>query len=165
MPILSSYARKKKIHYFLEPIAKDASILEIGSGGGWVGQYLRQGGWTGYVGLDLRQPADFVGDIRDWRTLGLAAESFDYMIAFEVVEHVDCFQECYDLLKPTGKLLLTSPVPKMDWVMKWLEIIGLNQKRTSPHDFLVDLTTVDIFPVKRVRLVAGLSQWGVFAKQ
>ena len=165
MPMLSDYARQKKVDFFLEPIPPDARILEIGSGSGWVGEYLKSRGHSGYQGLDLAPPADFVGDIRTWREIGLEPASFDVIIAFEVVEHVDCFQECYDLLASGGRLLLTSPVPHMDWVMKILERLGLNQQRTSPHDHLVYFRDVPCFEHKTVKTVAMLSQWGIFQKE
>lgn len=165
MPFLSNIAQNKKIRFFLDPIPKDAKVLEIGSGSGWVGDYMKANGWTGYVGMDIVPPAEIVGDINQWPSIGLEAESFDAIIAFEVVEHVDCFQACYDLLKDGGQLLMTTPVPGMDWAMKMLETVGLNQKRTSPHDFLVNLRNVPVFEDKQVRKVAGLSQWGVFTKR
>jgi SAM-dependent methyltransferase len=164
MPLLSDYAKRRKIRYFLDPIPKDARILEIGCGNGWVGKYLRQHGWGNYIGLDIVPPADYVGSIKDWRKLGLDPESFDVIIAFEVVEHVDCFRECYDLLKPGGKLLLTSPFPPADWLLRVLEWTGLNQKRTSPHDHLAYFRRVGEFEHKEVKLVALLSQWGTFKK-
>lgn len=164
MPALSQYARQKKIEYFLNPIPRDAHVLEIGCGSGWVGEHLRSGGWRHYVGLDLVPPADYVGDVRDWRRLGLRAESFDVILAFEVVEHVDCFRECYELLKPGARLCLTTPLPRMDWAMWLLEQLGLNQKRSSPHDHLVDLRNVSCFPQKDIRIVAFLSQWGILHK-
>lgn len=102
MPLLSQYARKKKIEYFLKRIPKQARVLEIGSGSGWVGNYLKQNGWSNYVGIDVVPPADIVGDIRDWKSLRLGEQSFDVIIAFEVIEHIDCFKECYELLKPRG---------------------------------------------------------------
>lgn len=164
MPMLSDIAQRKKIAYFLDPLPKDAAILEIGCGARWVGDHLRSAGYTGYVGNDLFPPADIVGDIRKWPELGLKAESFDAIVAFEVVEHVDLFQEAFDLLKPGGRLLLTSPVPEMDWAMQLLEAVGLNQKRTSPHDHLIDFRTIPLFEPVAIRRVAGLSQWGVFRK-
>lgn len=164
MPILSDIAQRKKIEYFLNPLPRDAAILEIGCGGRWVGDYLRKAGYTGYVGNDLFPPADIVGDIRQWQNLGLKPESFDAIVAFEVVEHVDLFQEAYDLLKPGGQLLLTSPVPEMDWAMQLLEAVGLNQKRTSPHDHLIDFRAIPLFEQTSIRRVAGLSQWGIFRK-
>jgi len=164
MPLLSDYAKSKKVKHFLEPIPADARILEIGCGSGWVGEYLRAGGWSHYQGLDLVPPADFVGNILLWRELGLEPESYDVVIAFEVVEHVDCFKACHDLLKPGGRLLLTSPLPHMDWVMRILERLGLNQKRTSPHDHLVYFQEVPHFEQKQIKIVALLSQWGIFHK-
>jgi SAM-dependent methyltransferase len=164
MPFLSEVAQKKKCEHFLAEIPKTAHILEIGCGSGWVGEYLRQGGWKNYVGMDIVPPADLVGDIKKWRDLKIKPGSFDFIVAFEVVEHVDLVDECFDLLKPGGKLLLTSPVPSRDWVMKLLEIVGLNQKRTSPHDNLVDFRTLSPFEMEDYRVVAGLSQWGILRK-
>lgn len=166
MPVFSDYARRKKIEYFLNPIPKTARILEVGSGSGWVGQYLRANGWKAYVGLDLCQSADVdvVGDIKDWSRLGLEPESFDVIVAFEVVEHTNCFAECLGLLKPGGLLLATSPVPHMDWFLKVLEWCGLNQRRTSPHIHLQYFDKVQGFAAKKVLTKAGLSQWGVFQK-
>jgi len=86
-------------------------------------------------GMDLVPPADIVGDIRDWENLGLKEESFDVIVAFEVVEHVDCFQECW-VIKPGG-VLFTSPVPHMDWAMKVLEELDLTKNEQVPHDHLV----------------------------
>jgi 2-polyprenyl-3-methyl-5-hydroxy-6-metoxy-1,4-benzoquinol methylase len=164
MPLLSDIARRKKEKFFFQDLPKTARILEIGCGSGWVGEYLKRNGWHNYVGLDIVPPADVVGDVREWQSLGLAAESFDAIVAFEVVEHVDCFRACHDLLRPGGRMLITTPVPHRDWVMKALEAVGLNQKRTSPHDHLVYLEKVPLFAEKRVQQVAGLSQWGVFVK-
>lgn len=164
MPLLSDYARRKKIDYFLAGIPKDAKILEIGCGSAWVRDYFVSNGWTGYVGLDLVPPADVVGDVNRWRDLGLAPASFDVIVAFEVVEHVDCWQACHDLLKPGGRLMLTSPVPHLDWVMRALELVGLNQKRTSPHDHLVYFENVKQFATKKIERIKGLAQWGIFTK-
>jgi len=161
---LSRYAQLKKIRFFLDPIPTDAAVLEIGSGSGWVGESLRSRGVTGFVGMDLFPPADIVGDIKKWRELGLQPESFDFIIAFEVIEHVDLVPECFDLLKPGGKLLLTSPVPSKDWVLKTLETIGMTQKRTSPHSNLVDFRRLPLFEMVDYRQKAGLSQWGVLRK-
>jgi len=165
MALLSQYARKKKIEYFLKRILKEARILEIGSGSGWAGDYLKINGWSKYTGLDIVPPADIIGDIRDWRALGIKEQSFDVIIAFEVVEHVDCFKECYELLKSGGMLMLTSPVPHMDWFLQLLELIGLNQKRTSPHNSLVYFGDVPYFQEKCVKIVGFLAQWGIFTKK
>lgn len=41
--------------------------------------------------------------------------------------------------------MLTFPVPHFDWNMKILEVIGINQKRTSPHSNLIDFQGVPFF--------------------
>jgi len=164
MPIFSSVAASRKKAFFLDPIPKDAQILEVGCGFRWVGEYLRAQGHKHYVGLDLFPPADIVGDIKEWRSLGLRAESFDVIVAFEVLEHTPCIPECFELLKPGGRLVATSPVPEMDWFLRMLELSGLNQKRTSPHEFLIDFRTIPLFKLTSYRRIAGLSQWGIFTK-
>ncbi|MHC4438095.1 MAG: class I SAM-dependent methyltransferase [Planctomycetota bacterium] len=164
MALLSLYARKKKIEHFLKRIPKHSRILEIGCGTGWLGQYLKDNGWNNYTGIDINPPANIVGDIRDWRKLGLKECSFDVIIAFEVVEHVDCFKECFELLTEKGMLMLTSPVPHMDWMLKILEIVGLNQRRTSVHDHLVYLKDVPYFEDKEIKTIGFLSQWAILTK-
>jgi SAM-dependent methyltransferase len=158
MPLLSDYARRKKIDYFLRDTPLEARILEVGSGAGWVRGELARRGWTNYVGLDLHPPADIVGSILEWERLGLQASSFDVVIAFELVEHVVCFREMFALLKPGGLLMLTSPVPHMDWLCRILEILGLNQKRTSPHDHLVHFTDIPLFEPVTLKTVGLMAQ-------
>ena len=164
MPLLSQYARKQKLSYFTRELPKNARILEVGCGDGWFGLQLKSAGYKKYVGLDLKGPADIVGNILGWKRLGLHPESFDAIIAFELVEHVDCFQEFFDLLKPGGLLMLTSPVPHMDWACKLLERFGLNQKRTSPHDHLLYFRNVRMFEPLEIKIIGGMAQWGRFLK-
>lgn len=164
MPLLSDYSRKRKQRFFLDRIPTNARVLEVGCGDSWVGDYLHAHGRQGYVGLDLAPPAEVVGDIRNWRSLGLEAASFDVVLAFEVIEHVDCIQEMVDLLKPGGLLMLTSPVPRMDGLCRLLEWVGLAQRRTGPHDHLVRFGDLPFVEVVELRRVAWLAQWGIFRK-
>lgn len=164
MVLLSNYARKKKINYFLKNIPKSHHILEIGCADGWVGEYLKKNGCENYLGLDLSSPADIMGDIKNWTDLGIKKNSFDVIIAFEVVEHVDCFKECHDILKKDGKLMVTTPIPHMDWMMKILELIHLNQKRTSSRTNLTYLNDISNFRLKEIKNVGMLSQWAIFTK-
>jgi len=60
--------------------------------------------------------------------------------------------------------LITTPVPKMDPVLQLLESVGLNQKRTSSHDHLVELHRVIPFEKKDIKIIAFHSQWAVFEK-
>ena len=164
MQLLSYYARGKKLNYFMKGVSKEAKILDVGCGVGWLRESLRENGWKNYVGLDTNPAAEIHGDIRDWRSLGIERDEYDVIVAFEVVEHLDCFQELYDILKPGGKLMLTSPVPHMDWLCWGLEFLGLNQKRTSPHDRLIYFNDIPLFEPIEIRTVAFIAQWGIFRK-
>lgn len=164
MPFLSRWARRKKLDFLLERIRPGDSVLEIGSGDRWLGERLAERGVRGYRCVDLKGPADYVGDIRDWKKLGIPAASFDFVIALEVVEHVPCFEEIGALLKPGGHVFLTSPFPAWDFLCAILENVGLSQKRTSPHAHLIDFRDVPLFEKVHLKRVGILSQWGLFRK-
>lgn len=164
MPFLSDYAKKEKVKYFFGDLPKDVKILEVGSGDGWLGNCLKKEGFSNYTGLDISAEADISGDILDWKRLGIEGAFFDAIVAFEVVEHVDCFREFFDILKPGGFLFLTSPLPHMDWMCRLLEIAGLNQKRTSPHNHLIYFKNVPFFEAVEIRTKGLMAQWGKFKK-
>ena len=70
----------------------------------------------------------------------------DYLIDVKVNTYqtkntytVDVFKDFYELLKDDGVLMITTRVPHMDWILKFLETIRLNQKRTSAHCNLIYL--------------------------
>ncbi|HUF62899.1 MAG TPA: class I SAM-dependent methyltransferase [Verrucomicrobiales bacterium] len=164
MPFLSNFARQAKIRFFFHDVCKQASILEVGCGAGWLGSELARRGFSHYSGIDLEPPAGIVGDVRNWRNLGLSPASYDVVVAFEVIEHGDFFPAFDALLKPGGRLMLTSPLPHRDWLMQLLESMGLNQRRTSPHTHLIYFTEITPFRPLVIRRVCGLAQWGIFEK-
>ena len=164
MPILSDYARRRKLDYFIKDLPRQSRILEIGCGGGWLGSYLKTNGYAHYVGLDIAGRADVVGNILDWKALGIEPESFDVIVGFELIEHVDCVREMFDILKPGGLLMLSSPLPYMDWMCFLLEQLGLNQKRTSPHCHLIHFKKLPLFEPLEVKIIGGIGQWGKFRK-
>ncbi|WP_321473606.1 class I SAM-dependent methyltransferase [uncultured Paludibaculum sp.] len=165
MALLEPWMRRLRARYLLDRIPADARVLEVGSGSGWAGGYLRTKGVKAYTGMDLHGPADVVGDILQWPSLGLQAGSFDVIVAFEILEHVDCFEACRQLLKRDGLLILTTPAPEWDWLLKILENLGINQRRTSPHSNLFDARRVPGFRVASYRRFAGLAQWAVLRNE
>lgn len=130
-----------------------------------MGRWAAERGYVDVTGVDVVPPADVVGDVRDWRALGLAAHSFDVVIAFEVVEHGDYAEAIHDLLKPEGRLMATTPVPRFDWACRIAERLGLFQKRTSPHTHLVDLRKFPRFDCAERVIKGGISQWAVLTPQ
>ena len=164
MPALSTFMRKKKIEYFIHGIPKDAKILEVGCGSGWLRSYLKDHGWNNYTGLDIAPPADIVGNIIEWESLGIVPDSFDVVVAFEMIEHVNCLQHFYAILKPGGLLMITLPLPHTDWICMILEAVGLTQKRTSPHTQLRYCKHILPFETVNYRIIGGIVQWGIFRK-
>jgi 2-polyprenyl-3-methyl-5-hydroxy-6-metoxy-1,4-benzoquinol methylase len=159
-PLLSELSRQRKLSLLLAYLPVRAQVLEVGAGAGWFATQLRQQGHQ-VTTLDLNGPADVVGDVREWAQLGLAAHSFDVVVALEVIEHVDCLAALVELCRPGGLIYLSSPHPRGDWIMKILEWLGLTQKRTSLHTNLTDFARL---PLKRITLrrPAGIHQVGLF---
>lgn len=161
MAILSDFARRKKSDYILQIIKPGDAVLEIGAGASWLREPIIKGGAT-YHSIDLIEPADYVGDIRSWRNLGLPQAHFDVVLALEVLEHVPCLNEIRTLLKPGGLLFATSPVPEWDWACEILENLGLSQKRTSPHSHLLNFRAMPYLEALQIKRFGLLSQWGLF---
>jgi 2-polyprenyl-3-methyl-5-hydroxy-6-metoxy-1,4-benzoquinol methylase len=142
-------------------LPRSASILDVGCADNWFKKSAAVRGFTNVTGIDLAPPADIVGDILEWRGLGLEPQSFDAIVAFELVEHGDFSQPLHDLLKPDGLLMVTTPVPKRDPVCRVFEALHLLQRRTSPHTHLIDLRTFPRFTVMDWRVKAFISQWAI----
>jgi cyclopropane fatty-acyl-phospholipid synthase-like methyltransferase len=165
VPILSSLSRRLKKQFFLNRIQPTESVLEIGCGDGWVARHLESRGVRNFLDIDSTPAAMIVGDIRDWKALGLRKESFDVIVAFEVLEHVDCMEDCFALLKPNGRLMVTSPYPPADRLLEKLEQWNLNQQRTSPHDHLTYFTETPKFAIEKMWRPLLMSQWCIFRRK
>ncbi|MGH8094363.1 MAG: class I SAM-dependent methyltransferase [Chthoniobacterales bacterium] len=161
---VQAWARNARVRFFLPQLHSGDRILEIGPGDGWFKKALAGSMRVDYVTIDVNAPADVRGDVREWRQCGLKPQSFDAIVAFEVVEHTPCFRECHDLLKSGGHLLITTPMPRFDSLLRMFENLHLTQKRTSEHTNLVSVKTVPGFILEKVRYPFGLGQWAVLRK-
>ena len=121
-------------------------LLDIGCGGGLLSEPMARLG-AEVVGADAapknievaRLHAGQVGLKIDYRAdtaeaLLAAGESFDVVLAMEIIEHVDgppaFVQSCHDLLRPGGLLVMSTLNRTMrsfgaaiigaEWVMRWL---------------------------------------------
>ncbi|MBI3828533.1 MAG: class I SAM-dependent methyltransferase [Planctomycetes bacterium] len=145
-PLISELSRRRKFSLLNEHLAPKSHVLEVGTGDGWFAKRLRECGHH-VVTIDLVCPADIMGDILNWRKLGLREKFFDAVVALEVIEHVDCLDAICTLCKEGGLIMLSSPHPKWDWAMKLLEFSHLTQRRTSAHSNLTDFATIDLVRV------------------
>ena len=105
-----------------ENIKPGSTILEVGSGLGYLTHALNKAGYT-CEGLDYSQTAidfakKFFGGSHTQGTIDtfvpVNGKKYDAIIATEVIEHVvsptEFVNKCLALLKPGGKLILTTPI-------------------------------------------------------
>jgi SAM-dependent methyltransferase len=105
----------------------DAEILDVGTGTGSNLRMLRELGFSRVAGVDQSSEAvQFctqkgfsdvqIGDICD---LPFAGDRFDFILATDVIEHVDddakALRELRRVLKPAGKMVVTVPAFKALW--------------------------------------------------
>lgn len=153
-------AQKFKIYKILPFLKKDMKILDLGCGDMWLTNYLKAEGYK-VSGFSLDNPADIIGDVKTYK---FKACSYDAVLAIEMVEHADCFKEILAMLKPEGLLIITTPVPHLDWFCFLMERLGLFQSRgNTPHRYLVYLNKVPFFNKVWVKTYFSV-QFGVFRK-
>lgn len=149
-PPLSFISTYNKFRLVCKYFPENSAVLEVGSGSGKMASRLQQKGYR-VTTLDLAPPADIIGDIRQWHQLGIQPRSFDAVIAFEVIEHVDCLEELQNICRPEGLIMLSTPHPNWDWLMQVLENLNLLQKRTSPHTNLINFNSLSLPAVCKQR--------------
>ena len=103
---------RTKLKLLLPYLNNNHKILDLGCGSMWLTKNLRSQGFD-CVGFALKPPADIIGDIK---IHPFKKHSFDVVVALEMLEHVDCLSEIDFILKPKGLLIVSSPVPHLDWL-------------------------------------------------
>jgi SAM-dependent methyltransferase len=103
---------------------RDKRVLDLGCGSGFLCAHARGAGATAAVGIDLKDPdvaPEKAGwsfqrvdlDSEGWGKRVAAEGRFDYVFAFDVLEHlaspVRFLAELRDALAPAGRLVLTTP--------------------------------------------------------
>lgn len=136
-------------------------IIDLGCGDMWLTNYLKDQGFD-IVGFSLTMPADIVGNVKKYK---FKKNYYDVVIALEMVEHVDCFVEIREMLKPKGLLILTTPTPHFDWFCLFMEKVGIFQSRgDTPHDYLIYLKDIPFFKTILANTYLFI-QLGVFQKK
>jgi 2-polyprenyl-3-methyl-5-hydroxy-6-metoxy-1,4-benzoquinol methylase len=149
-----------KLEFLLPEVSPGDRVLDLGCGGMWLTRILRDRN-IDCIGIDLHPPADIVANIRDH---GFPEASFDVVIALEMLEHEDCTDEIRRILRPGGKLVVSTPNPRWDWALWIGEKVGVCQPRSSPHSNLFWLEQLPFRLVRRGSLL-GVVQLGVYRNE
>jgi len=153
-------AQVRRIAFFFDDYLDPAArVLEVGPGDGWLGRYLMQAGFHGYRRLWREPPADIVGELPDRDELGLAAASFEIVIAFDGLPDRAAFAHCYALLVPGGRLFLVAPRPGRGRFIRLLARL-LSLRRANAGD-LTPLDPKDLagFRVRKRRRAGLVDDW------
>ena len=110
------------------------------------------------------EPTDIVGDVRHWRDLGLLPESFDLVIAIDVLQEFDCSGACFDLLVPGGDLFVVAPIPGSEWLARGLAAVGVRKTPAVPAQRAVHLRDLRGFRVTAERRARGIESWARLRK-
>lgn len=154
----SALQRRRVAFFFDDYFNREARLLEIGAGDGWLGPYLIHAGFLGYRRLAATLPADYVGPLRSWRELGLAPASFEIVLAFGGLSGRRAYADCFALLVPGGRLFLVAPRPERRALARLLTRLGLRPANAADAEPL-DPAALGGFRVRK-RQRAGLAdEW------
>ncbi len=115
-------ARLKTISHIFTELGNDLIVLDVGGGDGVLGEHLWKKGNL-VTSVDLPSVAGRVHKCQgllttagDAELLPFASDTFDVVLASEIVEHLwnpnNFFEEAYRVLKTDGKLIISTPEGK-----------------------------------------------------
>jgi len=138
MSLLGMIADRKRLGLILNEVNNPAGpmkILDLGCGNGWFVKKLNSMG-IGTIGIDINLEGETENLIRTSAyDLPFPENYFDCVLAIEIIEHLEprVYKEIGRVLKPGGKLIVTSPIPKWNWLVEILCNSGLADPLVTPH--------------------------------
>lgn len=158
MPAGSALQRRRVAFFFDDYFHHDARLLEIGAGDGWLGPYLIHAGFLGYRRLAATPPADHLGELPDWRALGLAPASFEIVLAFDGLPDRRAYADCFALLVPGGRLFVTAPRPERRGLARLLTRLGARRANAGDAEPL-EPATLGGFRVRKRQRAGFADEW------
>ncbi len=124
-------------------LGTDAAILDIGSATGGTLQHLRESGFTNLTGIETSDVAVQISNefglnmirVGDACSLPFLSDSFDYVLACDVIEHVDhdvaALKEVHRVLKTGHHAMITVPAFPTMW--SWQDKTYRHKRRYTRH--------------------------------
>lgn len=109
---LQNYYLINDIKYYLKKIAGNTTLVDIGCGTKPYKDYVDK--TVKYIGVDLDSANDNVDLISSAYSINLKSENADYVISFQVLEHLEepllMLKEACRILKIGGEICITFPM-------------------------------------------------------
>jgi hypothetical protein len=164
-PSRGSAELRRRLRFFFQDYVDPLSrLLELGPAEGAAEPYLREAGFHAYTRLDREPPADLVGEVRDWRALGLAPASFEVILAFDLPAWEGGAEACVELLAPGGVLFATAPLPGRARLARALAALGVVPAPRRPAVGALDLAALPGLRPLALRRRAFVEQWAKLRK-
>ncbi len=165
MTIIGRIVDRKRLHLVAKEISSDMAVLDLGCGVGWLVNVLRNSGFN-IVGVDLNLPAGSETSYllrRSAYETGFDDDMFDCVICLEVIEHLEpkVYSEIKRILKKGGKLIITTPKRRWNWLIELLSSLRLSDPLVTHHINLVDPDEIPLDLVKHSRFML-FEWWGIY---
>lgn len=140
-------------------------ILDLGCGDGWLVKTLRNNGFK-VIGIDPNLPVNAATNFllrRNAYETGFKDNTFDFVICLETIEHLGpkVYPEIRRILKQNGRIFVTTPKKRWNWVIELLSAARLSDPLVTPHTNLVD---PDEIPFELVKYDSFFlfEWWGIY---
>ena len=172
--IITKFVADKRVGIILKILRRmnnqNMKILDVGCGNMYITNIIKSKGYN-IKGLDMggakdykwmKQDPDYIMDARN---MIFEDNSFDVVIALEVIEHCDISSEVKRVLKPGGRFLCSTPTPFTDWIRKILVLTKLLENQDfEGHDNIINLRKLPLKLLYYKKMFFWTSQFGVFTK-
>jgi len=173
--IVTKYVADRRAAIILKALQKlnkeKIKILDVGCGNKYILNKVKKAGYY-IIGIDKESPEisswmkEYPEVVMDATKLAFKDNTFDVIVALEVIEHAPCAPEINRVLKPEGFFFCSTPSPGTDWVRRILvKLKVLEDQDFEHHDHLVDLKNVPMTLRKRRKMFLWTSQFGIFTKK
>ena len=172
--VVTKYVADKRTELILKALKKmpkGIRILDVGCGNMHITGAISAKGYN-IIGIDKEAPGE-----KKWMTkrnyiimdatkMSFKDNTFDAVIALEIVEHCDCIPEIKRVLKPGGIFICSTPAPGTDWLRNALISLKLLENQDfEGHNHTVHLKKVPMRLLKYKKMFLGTSQFGIFKKE